>query len=117
MLILLCCENPPPRIPAFAVTAPGHWRPSAAAAGSGWKENNEIASDSDDHRRFAAMTSASFASCNVRDMYTDKQTACASACEGQLVGDKRKFELGQGSKAVGFKKACDAKCCCEQNSQ
>jgi hypothetical protein len=117
MLVLLCCKNPPRRIPASAVSAPGHWRPSAAAAGSGWKENNEIASDSDDRRRFAAMTSAAFASCNVRDMYTDEQAACASACEDQFVRDKQKSELDQVAKAVGSKKACDAKCGCEQNSQ
>ena len=66
---------------------------------------------------FAAMTGASLASCNVRDMYTDKQAACASACEDQFVRDKQKSELDQVAKAVGSKKACDAKCGCEQNSQ
>lgn len=62
------------------------------------------------------MTSVAFASCNVRDMYTDKQAACAAACEDQFIRDKQKAELDQAAKANGDKKACDAKCGCPENS-
>lgn len=62
------------------------------------------------------MTNVSFASCNLRDMYSDKQAACASACEDQYIRDKQKAELEDAGKAVANKKACDAKCGCEANS-
>jgi|GEM_PF-1596917 hypothetical protein len=54
-------------------------------------------------------------SCDVAKLYTDKQAACAAACEDQYIRDKQKLEL-DATKAVADKKACDAKCGCEQNS-
>ena len=80
----------------------------------------------------AGMTGASFAvegnlarrlqdvatpiSCDVRAMHTDKQAACAAACDDQFIRDKQKLSLDL-TKANSDKTACDAKCGCEQNSR
>jgi hypothetical protein len=56
------------------------------------------------------------ASCDVTKLYTDKQAACAAACDDQYIRDKQKLDFDV-TKAVADKKACDAKCGCEQNSK
>jgi len=61
---------------------------------------------------FAAMTGVSFASCNVADMYTDKQAACAAACEDQYIRDRQHSEKPIVAKADENRKACATKCGC-----
>jgi len=56
------------------------------------------------------------ASCDVAQLYTDKQAACAAACDDQYIRDNQALDLDL-TKAKANKKACDAKCGCEQNTK
>jgi len=66
---------------------------------------------------FLGMTGASFASCSVNDAYTDKQAACASACEDQFIRDRQHADVEVNAKAADARKACDAKCGCDEKSK
>jgi hypothetical protein len=75
---------------------------------------NSLAFDARLGEKTPALTTP--VSCDVAKLYTDKQAACAAACEDQYIRDKQKLEL-DAARAVSDKKACDAKCGCEQNSK
>jgi len=64
----------------------------------------------------AALSGVAQASCDVRQMYTDKQAKCAADCDDQYIRDKQHSEAAIIARAQENKKACDAACGCAQNS-